>query len=64
MNKRLLILKPIGKTTKCPNCGKLHEVKYADQVLADGTEVPCKLLGFVECGGESFMVALNGKELF
>ena len=47
---------------KCPNCGKFHPIKYGDEIV-DGKPVPSKMLAFVNCGKESYLVGINGKEL-
>ena len=48
-----------GDTVICKRCGKEHTVKFGTD--ADGHE--STLLGFVLCGGSSYLVTLNGKEL-
>ena len=62
-NKELSEKKPIGKTVKCPHCGKKYIVKYGEVVNKDGTKAPSKTLGFVNCGKNSYLVAVAGKEL-
>lgn len=52
--------RPIGKTIKCPHCGKRHKVKYADQVMPDGTKKPSKLLACYNCGESSYLCGING----
>ena len=56
--------KDIREYVNCPNCGELHRVKYGNKVEKDGTLTPSKLLGYVKCdNGNSYLVAINGKEL-
>lgn len=62
-NNELDQLEPIGKKTKCPQCGKQHEVKYGEKVNPDGTKEPSKLLGYVNCGKKSYLVAVKGMRL-
>ena len=50
----------IGKTCKCPKCGKKHLVKYGTDKATGKTT---KMLGYVNCGKESYLVAINGREL-
>jgi hypothetical protein len=57
-NDELKEKKPIGKTTKCPHCGKIRKVRYG---TVKGKE--CRMLGFVNCGKESYLVAVTGKKL-
>jgi len=54
--------KDLGKKVKCPKCKKLHAVKYGDEVV-DGKRLPCKMLGYVKCGKDSYLVGINGKEI-
>lgn len=56
-------LNPVKAKAKCPRCGKKHEVKYGEKVLPDGTKEPSKLLGYVKCGKDIYLVAVAGKEL-
>lgn len=58
-NEELKKLKPIGKTVKCPSCQKRHRIKFPTDLA--GKEVTD--LGFVECGGETYLVSVAGKEL-
>lgn len=57
---------PVGETAVCPKCGEEHEVLYGMSVHRNektGEEVtrPSKVLGYVECGGKSLLVALEGR---
>ena len=54
-------LPELGITVKCYMCGKWHKVKYADEVLKDGTKVPSKLLAFFKCGGKEYLCGISGK---
>jgi hypothetical protein len=62
-NNELATKKPIGKTVKCPHCGKRHTVNYGEKVNPDGTKTPSKTLGFVNCGKRSYLVSIAGKKL-
>jgi len=53
----------IGEYAKCPHCGQSKLVEYGKEVLADGTKVPSKMLGFVNCEKESYLVAIDKKEI-
>ena len=50
-NDELATKKRIGKTVKCPKCGKRHKVELG------------KSLAFVTCGEESYLVGIDGKRL-
>ena len=52
---------PVGETAPCPRCSETHTVKYGETVNKDGTRSPSKLLGFVKCGEDSYLVAVAGK---
>ena len=62
-NDELKKLPNAGDMAKCPGCGKAHVIKYGDKIEKDGTKTPSKLLGFVKCGEDSYMVSINGKLL-
>lgn len=62
-NDELEQAKPLCKSIKCSMCGKRHKVEYAEEVLADGTKVPSKLLSFYQCKGESYLAGINGKDI-
>lgn len=47
-----------GNTAPCPNCHKRHKITFG---TTDGKEN--KMLGFVNCGKESFLVTIEGKLL-
>ena len=49
---------PVGNTAHCPHCKKKHKVKYG---TINGKE--SKLMGFVSCRKNIYLVAVNGKEL-
>ncbi len=51
---------PIGSTALCPICGKYHTIEYGTDAK---TGEVSKMLGFVSCGGKSYLVAIEGKEL-
>jgi len=53
--------KAVGTKATCPHCGKKHTIKYGKR--KEGNKwVPSKMLGFVKCGKEAYLVAINGKE--
>lgn len=56
----------VGKTALCPHCNKRRKVRYgrSRRILPDGRFGEWKesgMLGFVNCGKESYIVAINGK---
>ena len=59
-NEELKDLPNAGKTAKCPNCGKKHKIKYG---IDKATGLESNMLGFVDCGKESFLVAVDNKLL-
>ena len=59
-NNELSGKKPISSITECPNCRKKHRVKYGTDTK---TGEISKLLGFVNCGEEQFLVSVAGKKL-
>jgi hypothetical protein len=61
-NDELEAAPQLGKTIKCPICGNRHKVEYAEEILADGTKRPSKLLAFYRCGGNSYLAGIDGKE--
>ena len=56
---RFLIIN-IGKTFECKRCNKKHIVKYGTD---SETGKISKMLAYINCGKESYLVALNGKLL-
>lgn len=44
-----------GAFYKCKRCGKEHEIQFG---TSDGKE--SKMAGFVDCGGKSYLVTING----
>ncbi len=46
------------KTAVCPKCKKTHKIKYG---IDTKTKKISKLLGFVDCGKESYLVTIAGK---
>ena len=62
-NNELEKLKPVGETAKCPKCKKRHKVEYGKKKMPDGHYEETKMLGFVKCGEDSYLVSVNGKEL-
>jgi hypothetical protein len=52
---------PVGETATCPHCSEAHVVKYGETVNPDGTKTPSRLLGFVKCGEDSYLVAVAGQ---
>lgn len=53
----------IGKTIHCTRCGQRHRVEYGDKVEKDGTKTPSKLLAFVRCQKNTYLVGINGKDI-
>jgi len=59
-NDELKDLPNAGKTAKCPSCGKKHKIKYGTD---KETGMKSDMIGFVDCGKESFLVAVDNKLL-
>ena len=51
----------VGDCAVCPHCKKKHKVEYGETINKDGTKSPNKVLGFVKCGKESYLVAIDEK---
>ena len=62
-NNELEYLSSVGRTAKCPNCSKMHKVKYGKKVLKDGTKVPTNMLGFIKCGNKFYLASIDNKLL-
>ncbi len=62
--RELALLPPAGKFAPCPHCGKKRKIEYAQStsVYPAGAK-PTVSLGFVSCGKESYLVAINSKLL-
>jgi hypothetical protein len=54
---------PAGTHAACPHCGELKLIEYGDKVLPNGEKVPSRILGYVQCGESSYLVAVEGKLL-
>jgi len=52
---------PADGMTICPACHEPHPIKYGERINSDGTKEPSKRPGYVKCGENYFLVALNGK---
>ena len=50
-----------GKDAVCPNCKKKHTITFGTDAETGKTS---KMLGFVKCGEESYLVSINGKLLW
>ncbi len=53
----------LGKTISCYECGKIHKVKYGDEVMSDGTRKESKLFAYYTCKGRSMFLGINGKDM-
>jgi phage terminase large subunit GpA-like protein len=53
----------MGKSVKCPHCGKRHKVLYGKKVLPDGTTEPSKALAFYKCGDNKYLAGIDGKNI-
>ena len=62
-NAELSACPPAADTVVCKRCGERHTVEYGESVTADGERSPCRLLGFVRCGGSSYIAVISGKEV-
>ena len=54
---------PLKKIYNCKRCGKLHLIKYGQEVLKDGTKVPSDSLAFITCEGKEYLVGMFGKQI-
>ena len=54
---------PLGSTTKCPNCHKEHSVRYFNKVLPDGTQEPSRMLAYVKCKKQQYLVGIDGRAI-
>jgi len=52
----------IGEEALCTRCGETHTVEYGTKTV-EGKQVPSKMLGFVKCGENSYLVSINGKRI-
>ena len=52
----------IGKMARCSKCEKSHPVKYGDKII-DGKKYPSKMMGYVKCGKNAYLVAIDGKKI-
>ena len=59
-NNELEVLPVAKDKAKCPMCKKLKTIKYGTDTK---TGEVSKMLGFVNCGKEAYMVSINGKLL-
>lgn len=53
----------ICKTVTCNICGKEHDVQYGKVKNEQGEWVESKMLAFINCGEESYLVGVNGKDI-
>ena len=54
--------KPLGDFILCP-CGKRHRIEYGEQILSDGSRIPCRTLAFYKCGDKTYLAGINGKDV-
>ena len=52
----------LGNTIRCPRCNRNHRLKYGEEVLADGTRRPSRLLAFFTCRGKTYLGGIAGHE--
>jgi len=57
-NNELDEKQPAGDKAKCPKCGKNHKIEYGKDKK---TGKISKMIGFVNCGKNCYMVSLDGK---
>lgn len=62
-NDELEKMPDLGEEIVCPHCGKKHKVEYGKKVLRDGTKVEDKMLAFVQCRDEIYLVGVNRKDI-
>lgn len=51
----------IGETIVCPHCQEIHDIKYGDEIMSDGTKKPSKILAFYTCGNNIYLAGIDGK---
>lgn len=54
---------PVPDMVKCAKCGGMHRVQYGDEILPDGTRKPCKMLAFIKCGDNAYLVGVAGRTI-
>ena len=59
-NEELKKCPKIEKTILCPHCGEVHEIKYGEQVLEDGSRIKSDLT-YYNCGSKSYLAGVAGK---
>ena len=63
-NEELAKAETLGKTIKCPQCGKNHKVKYNGTITSrDGRTRPNDLLATYKCKGKLYLAGIAGKSL-
>ena len=55
--------KKIGKTIKCPTCGKRHRVRYGKSPDLDGAMRENTSLAFYKCGETSYLCGVQGIDI-
>jgi hypothetical protein len=53
----------LGTSITCPHCNQIHDIKYGDEVLPDGTRKPSKLMAFYKCGKKIYLAGIDGKSI-
>lgn len=62
-NDELSLKDELQSFEKCLRCGEMHEVRFGNRVLLDGTKEPSKALAFVNCNNEAYLVGILGKRV-
>ena len=51
---------PVGEYALCPRCKRERPVQYGKELI-DGKFVPSKLLAYVQCCDNTFLVGIKGR---
>lgn len=62
-NEELAKLPALGKTVNCKSCGGTHVVEFGKTKMPDGTWQESKMMAFTKCGGKTFLVGVEGKDI-
>lgn len=52
-----------GGTILCEVCGERHKIEHGLKELDHGELMPYTKIGFVLCGGNKYLVSINGKRI-
>ena len=61
-NEELEKCPALKATIMCPHCKEVHEIKYGEKVLDDGSKVKSDL-AYYKCGSKSYLAGIAGKRI-